>query len=95
MISFTVRMRFRSEDREKIAGMLRELAVASREEPGCVSYIAHTLEADPDQVLIYEQYQDEAALDQHRASEHFLRLAAGGLYEHMLHRSVERLAALA
>ncbi len=42
MISFTVRLRFRPEDREEIAGFLRELAGASRREPGCVSYIPHT-----------------------------------------------------
>ena len=34
MISFTVRMTFRPEDREEIATILRELAAASRTEPG-------------------------------------------------------------
>lgn len=95
MISFMVRLRFRSEDRETIAGILRELTEASRREPGCVSYIAHTVEADPDTVLIYEQYRDEAAVEQHRATPHFARLAVGGLYQRMLDRSVENLIALA
>lgn len=95
MISFTVRMRFRPEDRDEIAGYLRELSVRSRAEAGCVSYIAHTVESDPDTVLIYEQYRDGAAVEVHRGSEHFRVFAVGGLYQRMLDRVVENLTALA
>ena len=95
MVSFTVRMRFRPEHREEIASILRELTAASRQEPGCVSYIPHTVESDPDTVVIYEQYRDPAALDAHRASPHFERLATGGLYQRVVERSVENLVALA
>lgn len=95
MISFTVRMRFRSEDRDELAQILRGLTLASRQEPGCVSYIAHTVESDPDTILIYEQYRDEAAVEAHRGTPHFQRLAIGGLYQRMLDRSVENLIALA
>ena len=94
MISFTVRMRFRPEDREPIAATLRELTGLSRQEPGCVSYIPHTLEDDPDLVVIYEQYNDQAALDFHRATPHFARLAIGGLFQAMVERSVENLTAI-
>ena len=42
MISFAVRMKFRSEDRERVAEVLTALAQASRQEPGCVSlYPSH------------------------------------------------------
>ena len=68
MISFTVRMTFRPDDREEIATILRELAAASRQEPGCVSYIPHRVESDPDTIVIYEQYRDMAALDAHRTA---------------------------
>ncbi len=74
MISFTVRMKFRPEDRESIAGFLRELTEASRAEPGCVSYIPHTVETDPDLVFIYEQYKDDAAAAAHRETPYFDRL---------------------
>ena len=94
MISFFVRLRFKPEDRETIAGILRELAVVSRLEPGCVNYVAHTVQGVPDTVLIYEQYRDEAAREAHRASPHFAKLASGGLYQHMLERAVEDLDAL-
>jgi quinol monooxygenase YgiN len=95
MISFTVRMTFRPEDREDIATILRELTAASRQEPGCISYIAHRVESDPDTIVIYEQYLDPAAADAHRASPHFAQYAVGGLYQRMLTRSLEMLQALA
>jgi len=95
MISFTVRMTFRPDDREEIAQVLRELARLSRQEPGCVCYIPHRVESDPDTILIYEQYKDEAAADAHRASPHFAQYAIGMLYQKMLERSKEMLTAIA
>ena len=94
MVSFTVRLKFAIEDREDIAETLRQLAEASRQEPGCISYIPHQVEGDPDTIVIYEQYQDAKALAAHRASEHFQKLAVGGLYQKMRDRAVENLTAL-
>jgi quinol monooxygenase YgiN len=95
MISFTVRMKFKAEDRDKIQEALRELTAASRQEPGCVSYIPHVLEDDADTVLIYEQYVDQAAREAHGASEHFQKYVVGCLYQRMLERQVEMLKAVA
>jgi quinol monooxygenase YgiN len=94
MISFTVRLKFAAEERSEIAETLRLLAAASRLEPGCVSYIPHQVEDDPDTVVIYEQYRDAKALAEHRASDHFKKLAVGGLYQRMRERAVENLTAL-
>jgi quinol monooxygenase YgiN len=94
MLSFTVRMRFEEGDREKVAEILRALTPASRQEPGCVSYIPHFVEGEPATVLIYEQYVDEAALEQHRNSAHFKQYAAGGLYQLMRERQLENLHAI-
>lgn len=95
MISFTVRMKFRNEDRERVAELLTALAEASRTEPGCVNYVPHTVEGDPGIVVIYEQYSDQKSLDAHRASQHFKDCAVGGLYQLMLERQVENLTAIA
>ncbi len=95
MISFIVRLKFPSEEKAEIAETLRQLAEASRQEPGCITYIPHQLEDDPDTILIYEQYQDAKALAAHRASDHFQKLAVGGLYQRMRERSVENLTAVA
>lgn len=94
MVSFTVRMRFPSEERNDVTEMLRELALASRQEPGCVSYDPHRIDGDPDTILIYEQYKDQAAVEAHRASVHFQRYAIGGLYQRMKDRAVETLTAI-
>ncbi|MGO9775394.1 MAG: putative quinol monooxygenase [Terracidiphilus sp.] len=94
MISFVVRLKFASEDRADVVETLRLLTAASRQEPGCVSYIPHHLEDDPDTVLIYEQYVDAKAHAAHHQSEHFKKYAVCGLYQKMRERSVENLIAL-
>ena len=94
MVSFIVRFKFAPEERAEVAETLRLLAEASRQEPGCVSYIPHVMEGEPDTVLIYEQYRDDTALDAHRDSEHFMQYAVGGLYQMMKERNVENLHAL-
>jgi quinol monooxygenase YgiN len=94
LISFTVRLKFAPEDRDEIDETLRLLAAASRQEPGCVSYIPHHLEGDPDTVFIYEQYRDPDALAAHRESEHFKRYSVGVLSQKMRERNVETLVAL-
>ena len=94
MVSFTVRMRFDHQDREQVGELLRSLALASRQEPGCRVYVPHRVEGDPDTVLIYEQYVDQKALAAHRDSEHFKKLAVAGIYQKMRERSVENLLAL-
>ena len=94
MVSFTVRMKFDPADRNEVAEILGRLAGASRQEPGCVSYIPHFVEDEACTVLIYEQYADESALEQHRNSLHFHQHAIGGLYQKMKDRQVENLTAV-
>lgn len=94
MLSFTVRLTFSQDEHAEITEMLRQLTLASREEPGCVSYVAHFLEGDLGTVLIYEQYKDEAALEHHRSTPHFHQYAIGGLYQRMRERQVENLTAV-
>ena len=95
MLSFTVRMRFDESDHDAIQANLIALTEGSRQEPGCVSYIAHFLADDPCTVLIYEQYRDDAALEHHRTTQHFKDHAIGGLYQAMRERAMENLVAVA
>jgi quinol monooxygenase YgiN len=94
MVSFTVRLRFDHEDHEQVTEQLRALTLASRQEPGCVSYVAHFLEADSTTVLIYEQYVNDEALEFHRNTPHFHQYAIGGFYQLMLERQIENLTAI-
>ena len=93
-VTFTVRMRFKAEDAPRVREALHGLAGPSREEPGCLCYMPHFVDGEPATVLIYEQYRDEAAVEAHRATEHFRRWAVGGLYQMMLERQVETLVAI-
>ncbi len=94
MVSFTVRMQFPKDDRDRVTEILRNLALASRREPGCVTFVPHHIDGDPETVLIYEQYRDQAAADAHRASPHFEQYAVGGLYQLMKERATETLEAI-
>jgi quinol monooxygenase YgiN len=94
MISFLVWLKFAPEDRTEIAEMLRNLATASREEPGCVTFLPHQVQEDPNTVLIYEQYRDDQALAAHRDSAHFKKYVVAGLYQKMKERNLENLIAL-
>ena len=94
-ISLIVRFKFAPEDRAEITEMVRQLAIASRQEPGVASFIPHQLMDDPDTVLIYEQYRDEKAQAAHRETEHFKKYVTGGLYQKMRERNLESLISLA
>jgi quinol monooxygenase YgiN len=94
MVSFTVRMQFAKDDRDRITEILRNLALASRKEPGCITYVPHHVDGDPETVLIYEQYRDQEAVDAHRATPHFEQYAVGGLYQLMKERATETLDAI-
>ena len=94
MVSFTVRFTFAPEDRVDVAEALRLLTAGSRQEPGCVSYIPHHVEGDPDTIVIYEQYLDDKALAAHRETAHFKKHGVGGLFQKMKNRTLENLVAL-
>ncbi|MEO6802130.1 MAG: putative quinol monooxygenase [Granulicella sp.] len=94
MLSFIVRMRFGPEDHEQVREHMRALTQGSRQEPGCISYIAHFVEDDASTTLIYEQYTDQAALEAHRATPHFHEHSIGGLLQLMKERSIENLSAI-
>ena len=58
---------------------LRSLVDGSRREPGCRTYEVNRKQDDARTFLIYEQYADEAALEAHRETPHFLEHAKNGL----------------
>ncbi len=58
-----------------IAPILAKLTEESRKEPGCLMYLVHRHKTDRRRFFIYEQYKDDAALEAHRASPHFLQYA--------------------
>jgi quinol monooxygenase YgiN len=65
------RWRPRTGEEEKIAAILRALAKKIRAEPGNVSFAAHRAKDDPNDILLYEVYESEAAFNTHRETAHF------------------------
>ena len=59
----------------EVAALFRKLAAESRKEPGCAIYQVHRHRTEPRRFFIYEQYGDDAALEAHRATPHFLQYA--------------------
>ena len=61
----------------------------TRAEPGCRMYLAHRSTAEPRRFFLYEQYDDQAALDAHRAAPHFQQYVKDGLFLILESRSPE------
>jgi quinol monooxygenase YgiN len=59
----------------EVAALLSKLTDESRKEPGCVTYQVHKHKTDPRRFFIYEKYENDAAIEAHRGSPHFLQHA--------------------
>ena len=81
-VVLAVRWRARPGAEEQVAALLARLAPVSRAEPGCLQYDPHRDPDDPRAFFLFERYVDEAALEQHVASEHFCELVLGQAVEH-------------
>ena len=55
---------------------LKENGVASVKEPGCREFDIAVSQKDPNHVLIFEVYNDAAAAQAHRETDHFKKYAA-------------------
>lgn len=61
-----------SEDQlSNVLSLLSEVAQKSRQEGGNLFYKVYQSQTDANTLLLSEAYQDEAALNEHRNSEHF------------------------
>ena len=65
------------------------LTAHTRAEPGCRMYQVHRSLNEPRRFVIYEQYDNQAALDAHRAAPHFAEYASNGLFRILESRSPE------
>lgn len=56
-----------------LEAMLQNASSAVRDEPGCLRFDVVQDQEDPNRIYLYEVYRDEAALDAHRQSPHYLK----------------------
>jgi (4S)-4-hydroxy-5-phosphonooxypentane-2,3-dione isomerase len=61
---------------DKFLEALKENGDATIKEPGCRQYDILQLASDPNQVHIYEVYENDAAVQAHRATDHFKKYLA-------------------
>ena len=86
VIALFVTLDVRPTFREKLLAAITAQAAASLErEPGCVQFDVCVDTADPNRVLLYEVYEDEAAFEAHGTTPHFTvwRAAADECVEHL------------
>ena len=57
------------------AAIFEKLRRNRAKKPGCAMYQVHKHKTDPRRFFLYEQYKDDAALEAHRTSPHFLQMA--------------------
>jgi quinol monooxygenase YgiN len=72
---------------DEAVALFRTLTGHTLAEPGCRMYIAHRSTTEPRRFFLYEQYDDQAALDAHRAAPHFEQYVNEGLFRIIEDRS--------
>jgi len=85
LVQFTVKPGTEAQAREYI----RKMQEHTRREPGCRLYMGQQSMEDPRRFCFYEQYDDQAALDAHRASPYYAEYVANGLSKLMESRTLE------
>lgn len=62
---------------EVVEALRRMAALVRAHEPGCKLYQVNRATEDPNRFLLYEQYVDQAAFDEHRQTPHFKEIVEG------------------
>ncbi|MCH7958957.1 MAG: antibiotic biosynthesis monooxygenase [Candidatus Hydrogenedentes bacterium] len=78
VISQIVKFKINMDNEEGAIKALQDLAKGVEEtEPGVLVYIAHRSKADPSEVVFFEVYADEAAVQAHQGTPHMNAMRAG------------------
>lgn len=79
MVVLAVTWQARPGQETEVARVFQILQQESRKEPGCLFYLVQRHRDNPRLFFVYEQYKDDAALNAHRDTPHFLQYARGEL----------------
>ena len=80
MVCLAVTFVVRPGHEDEAIALFAKLTEHTVQEPGCRMYLAHRSTVDARRFFLYEQYDDQAALDAHRASPHFKQYATEALF---------------
>ncbi len=79
MIVLVVQYTVQPGTEAQAVAFIRHMQQHTRREPGCRLYVGHQSLEDPRRLLFYEQYVDQAAMDEHRAAPYFAEYVTNGL----------------
>jgi quinol monooxygenase YgiN len=79
MIILLVQFTVKPDTEDRCREFIRNMEEHTRREPGCRQYVGHQSLENPRRFMFYEVYEDEAALDAHRAAPYFAEYVTGGL----------------
>lgn len=74
MIKIISRNRIKEGKKEEFLSLVKELVEKSRAEEGNASYGLWEDKKDPNVLTFVEDWRDQAAIDLHNATEHFVRI---------------------
>lgn len=89
MLVLAVHVTIKAGHEDEVLDSFRKLQEATRREPGCIYYLVQRSRENPRAYLIYEQYQDDMALQAHRDSSHFKEHGTNGFYRFVEQRQAE------
>lgn len=81
MLTFTSRFTVKAGAEHEFERMMRMLVPKVREEPGAQAYILHRSVQDPCVFMLYEVYEDQTALEAHRAHLRAMGIDLGAMLE--------------
>jgi (4S)-4-hydroxy-5-phosphonooxypentane-2,3-dione isomerase len=75
MVVLVVTWMAKAGHEEEVAALFGKLTEESRKESSCLMYQVHRHKTEPRRFFIYEQYKDDAGLETHRTTPHFMQYA--------------------
>ena len=89
MLILTVHVTIQAGHEEDVIESFRKLQEETRREPGCINFFVQRSRENPRIYMVYEQYEDEAALHAHRETPHFQQHGKNGFYRFVQERRAE------
>jgi quinol monooxygenase YgiN len=71
MITVIAHYRAQPDKADEVRALLARHSRASAAEVGCIQFLAHQATEDPALFALYETYEDDAAFEAHRRTDHF------------------------
>ncbi|WP_129669258.1 putative quinol monooxygenase [Phytoactinopolyspora endophytica] len=81
--------RARPGSEAEVRAVIHTMTALTRQESGCLQFQAQESTSEPGTFLLYEQYTSAAAVDEHRATPHFVEHVLGRAVSLLEHRSAQ------